>query len=395
MKHSFHIINIVYLIVFFLIFGGGRFIMAGYVMLGIYLFLCFILFPKNAANTFLSKKALPLYLFLIFIFLTGNLEYKYPISLFIMFFPLLNLKFQIEITEEYPLLKKKQSFYLICLYAIIVYFSIQFFIFIKYNPMAARYLVSSKKDESVSIGGGYGLPYALTLLTPYIFYIMHNLKTKSLFKYILLSSSILASYLVIRASYATAIILLILGIGYSFIYKWKTHYKLVIGIFMVLLIVPLFEFVPIIISYVNPEATVLTSRMNEVRAMLNDADYLGQGDFGYRMKLTLSSLKVFLNHILYGVGPIVGYDYYSLWNAGVGSHCEWIDIFARYGLFALLILIFLKTNQSFAAPVHKIVMTMLIILGFLNPVLNYQIMLVAFYIVPLTGYVLNNMGLNY
>lgn len=388
MSSSAHILNLLYLITFFCLFGAGMYSMIGYGLLSVYILLSFLFFPKEATKAYLSKNAIPLYLYLIFLCLTGNFNFTYPASQFIILSPLVILNFQLLLFGKSTVNKKALYFYVGILYIIILYFIIQYLQFIWNDVMAARYLISVEKDKTVSIGGGFGMPYGLCLLIPFLFRALKEYKMTYYMKMLIIGFILIGSFLIIRSSFTTAIILLLAGIGYSFVYKYRWQTQLLFFICFAILILPLFEIIPFIISVINPDSYVLENRIEEMRMILSDSDNVTEGDFGSRLGLAAKSLTTFLSSPLYGVGPIVGYDFYALWKAGVGSHCEWIDIFARYGLFAVLIIWYFIANRSVKAPVHRVSLTMFVVLGFLNPVLETQIILFVFHVIPLTNYVL-------
>ena len=390
MSTAFHTLNILYLLTFFCLFGAGRYSMIGYGLLLAYLILSFLFYPKQATYAFFSKKALPLYIYLLFLLLTGKMNFVYPTIQFIILVPLLILNFQISLIDKQPKLLKSQVYYNITLYFILLFFIIQYLIFIWENPMAARYLVSTNKDETVSIGGGFSMPYGLCLLIPFLFRVLKEYKMPYINKIVVVSFILISSFLIVRSSYTTAIVLLFVGIAYSFICNSSLHNQIYFFIFALVFAIPLFEIIPSVVSYINPDSYVLEDRIEEMRLILSDADNVTEGDFGSRIALAKSSLLTFLEYPIFGAGPVVGYNYSALWRAGVGSHCEWIDIFARYGLFALLIIRYFAANISSKAPVHKATLVMFVLLGFLNPVMLNQIIIVVFYLVPMTNYLLKS-----
>ena len=389
MKSSFHILNILFLVAFFCLFGGGRYSLMGYIFISVYFFLCIITFPKEVAHSFFSKEALPLYIFILYLFITGNFHVIYPTSMLITIVPLLILKFQVAVIQKRSSFRKCQCLYIGGVFLIILYFIAQYIIFVSDNTMAARYLVSSAKDDNVIIGNGYGMPYGLCMLIPFLICVCKEKKTTGLQLLFTLIFVTVSIFLIVRASFTTAILLLTLGIVLVFISKWKLENRIVAIFVLFILAVPLFEYIPTIVSIINPDATILNDRFNEVRAIMQNSSAATEGDFGGRLDLTVRSIHTFTQNIIFGVGPDVGYNYYALWNAGVGSHCEWIDVFARYGLFASFFIWYLVKNRSTLAPVYVGTMTLFVILGFLNPVINTQIFLITFYVVPMSGFLLN------
>lgn len=383
MKFKLIFFNILLLGVFIPFIGGGDFSKLGYFFLLGSLLLAFPLFGKAAESAFFNKGTTFLYLFLTYFFITSGMDILGGVALFGRLCPPIFCSLILVIITKYPHLYKTQRFFLILWIAILCYFELQSLIFISQYPQGLRELVSIKKDASLIIGGGFSLPYSLAILVPGLFLFFRIGLTK-VQKIIVLILCVYFAYLVFSALYMTAIILMIFGIclalfrGYSY-----TRQFFIISLIAAVGIMA-YEFVPILITEFSPkDSNILISRFNEIDSILSGNDLSQSKDFFSRILLSLSSIETFLENPLLGIGWKTNYNFFALEEAGVGSHAQWFDIFACYGIFALLLVKYLQKSATPFVRNNNITFILFVILGFFNPCLQFTIVFVTFCLVPM------------
>ncbi len=134
--------------------------------------------------------------------------------------------------------------------------------------------------------------------------------------------------IVVKASFAISMLMLLIAIGISFINTKKLS-----GIFIIILCVILSLILPlnelfVALANIIPNVEI-AEKMVEIAQFF--ADGTMQGDLATRINLYLSSLKTFLSHP-FGVGPHYSYVMYE---NGIGYHSQLLDDLARYGIFAI------------------------------------------------------------
>ena len=250
--------------------------------------------------------------------------------------------------------------------------------------MGLRELVSTQKDDSLIIGGGFSLPYSLAILIPGL--LLFN-KQKSLPKVTRAIGLVLCAFfalLVFSALYMTAIILMIAGIGLALVYGYSRSKQALIMIMILVAAVISYEFIPILINEFSPEGTnILIRRFDEIDSLLSGNNVSQSQDLFSRLQLSLTSIKTFLENPILGIGWESGYNFYALEKSGVGSHAQWFDIFACYGIFAILLIKYLQKSATLTIKKANVTLTLFVILGFLNPCLQFTIVFVAYCLVPM------------
>lgn len=383
MKSKLIFFNILLLGLFIPFIGGGDFSKLGYFFLLASLLLAFPLFGKTAESAFFNRGTTFLYLFLTYYFITSGMDILGSVALFGRLCTPIFCTLILLIISKHPHLYKTQRFFLILWMATLCYFEFQSLIFISQYPQGLRELVSVKKDASLVIGGGFSLPYALAILVPG-FILFFRIGLTKVQKIIVLILCAYFAYLVFSALYMTAIILMTVGIclalfrGYS-----RTRQFFIISLIATVGIMA-YEFVPKLINEFSPkDSNILISRFNEIDSILSGNDISQSKDFFSRILLSLSSIETFLKNPIFGIGWKTNYNFYALEEAGVGSHAQWFDIFACYGVFAFLLVKYLQVSATSTVRNNNITFILFVILGFFNPCLQFTIVFVTFCLVPM------------
>lgn len=380
--------NIIFLLSFVCLYGGGYLDNYGYVLLMIYIIYSFMIFPQITASVFFSRLMLPLYLFLLYYLLSSSLNFKIVLSLFgkLSVIPLAILHFKL--LSKYPFLDSTYKRLMILIIIVIGYFCVRALLLLAVNPLAMRELISTNKDESIIVGGGFGLPYSLSLLLPALLPIIKDKGIKALGSIFFILFSTLGIVVIFMTQYMTALIILLVGYFFVLISKYKTSKQILVVTIFIVLFFNLYIFLPDILNFLGlEEYEVLYRRMNEVISLAS-GNSQDASDFSTRINLSLSSLETFSNNILFGIGYIYDYSFFMMQSNGIGMHAEWFDSLAKYGLFAVFLFFFIKKSVNLYIG-KSISIMMFILLGFLNPVLSFQILFVVFYLIPLLG-VLNS-----
>lgn len=263
------------------------------------------------------------------------------------------------------------------------------------SPLGLR-LVNLAENDEFYLKDGFGQVYCLALFVPFLFYVLKHLDRKDFHSRLLFCPLVLSllffSLVVVRSLFTTAVVIMLLGITFTFFYdgkKWLL--KSVITIFVILflfifLFELLFEFVG---GFDVPGFHIILEKMNEVKSILisNGED---ASDFGIRINLALSSFKTFTEHPIIGLTSCGG-EVDDLIDNGLGNHSEWVDFLALYGLFSVFMFAFIiKSIQEQKKIVHfHVIYILYLILGFLNPLFYFSQNCIAFFFVPISYLFLN------
>lgn len=391
MKSKLFFFNLLLLGVFIPFIGGGSFAKLGYFFLLASLLLAFPIFGKFAKKAILNSTTIYLFIFLLFYLLTSSFDVLGCVAIFgrlcaPIFFALLA-----SVLYKYPYLYKVQRNFLIIWILVLCFFEFQSLNFIAQNPMGLRELISTEKDDNIIIGGGYNLPYSLAILIPGLFLFCKQKSLSNTFRVSGLGLCAFFALLVFSALYMIAILLMIAGIGLALIYGYPRSKQALIMIMILAVAVISYESIPVIIKEFSPEDTnVLMRRFDEIDSIISGNDVSKSEDLFSRLMLSLKSIETFLNNPVLGIGWESSYDFFELEKAGVGAHAEWFDIFACYGIFAVLLVIYLYKSATSAVKRKNITLTLFVILGFLNPCLQFTIVFVAYCLVPMCRLLLFN-----
>ena len=373
------------IVALFFSIGGGKFSIIGYVLLAIYLVIMFFFFLKEIQVAFFNSKTIYFYIFLFFVFLTSGLDINTCLALFFTFMPCMLIEAKRCLLSNKENLRTVEKMCVFTILGILMYYSYQSLIFLETNPMALRELISVSKDDNIVIGGGYALPYSMAILCPFLLHGSRQMAIKFERYYIYIVITV-GTYLVFRALFTTAILLMIFGYAVV-IYKIVGFKKRKIVFVCCLIGIFLFSQIFSLITqyFLEQDFNVVGRRLLEISNIMNGNNGNDEGDFQSRIFLSLRSIKTFFYNPIFGVGPSVKFNYFEMEKAGVGSHAQWFDIFAIYGLFALFLVAFLK-KVSKRTSENNISLILFVILGFLNPIFMFTIVFVVYYLVPMFNF---------
>lgn len=266
------------------------------------------------------------------------------------------------------------------------------------DPYAIRHMATydvGEQPEGVpfAIGGGYPLIFALILLVPFWMYVAKkNHKTKTEL-YVSLLAVALSIMLLISSSVTTAVLITFLAVIFVLLLgKKRSFYVIVLagGILTIVLLSNksfLLKIINIVSGFFDRNS-IIYIRLQEVVPALFDGNTTSA--FGVRLESIQLSLNTFFKYPIVGAGYHVGYNYYDLLPY-VGQHCEWIDLFAQYGgVIAVLILTFLKSSTNllrkscniYIRPIFSLLILIYYVVGFFDPIINTNMLLVLFVYVP-------------
>lgn len=282
--------------------------------------------------------------------------------------------------------------------------SIQTIIGLFKYPAASRYLAVGNPDPvlrttytNAGIGGFNYVYSAIFLLI-----IMANdiVKKRSLypFKYKMLVLLALTAmlFMIVRASYAIALMMSFLGCALVlFVRRKRTFYILAIQFVCIMLIFSategFFSTIFFKLADVFDSNPVIYEKLRDLALTFGNLTIYSQTT--NRIQLYYSSFRSFLSNPLFGVHGPFGTSSYI-----VGGHSGWLDLMAYYGLFATIPL-FLAIGSNFIKIIRinrhnestigiLVVQVLFIALGIINPILYvYHIGLVVFLIVPSVPYI--------
>jgi len=373
----------------------------------IFLFFLFIVWLITTDLKWLTQKLSWDLIFIIIFFITfvpylvsGNLQYgligsKGILVNFPIFFVGIFINhYYMYYKEDYKTLGK------IALFSLFFYTigSLQtYFGLLKY-PLAARELAGAIDNNPgltqlySELGiGGFGHIYSATfLLIVALFPILRARLFPVKNKIIIFISAISILLMLLRASYATSLMILFFGLILILVVKNRfTFIFLIIMSTILCLLIPQTAIGDFLLSIANlfKDNNILNQKFVDLaQFILNNST---EGQTGTRINLYLSSLQTFLSNPLFGIyGP-----FGNSTNAKVGGHSGWFDLLAYYGLFTAIPLFltlfynyrkhrqFYKRTQfsSFVITIYLL----FIIFGFINPILYvYEIGFVLFCVVP-------------
>lgn len=344
-----------------------------------------------------------LFFFITFIpyLITGNVQYgSAGPKIILVHFPLFFVG--IFINHYYMYYKKDYGTLSKVAFITLVFFiigSVQTFIGLSINPMASRILATGVNDyetEKILFNrmgvGGFGYVYASCFLLVSLLYhlISKNHNLKNIKKAIVLVSILSLLTMIIEASYAIALIIILSGfILVLIVKKKKTLVMLMVLLSLFLLLVqPTFigNFFLSIANLFN-DNLIIQEKFTDI-GMSFFQNAIGN-QTNTRIELYLISFNTFLKQPLFGIyGPFGNYNYQ------VGGHSGWLDILGYFGVYSGLPLFFvfyynfrknLKLYRETKYYGYLVVIYFLFfIVGMINPILYvYEVGFVIFMIVPI------------
>lgn len=199
---------------------------------------------------------------------------------------------------------------------------------------AARTLAHATADEDLQRGFRMRNIASIYLFQGSVFFVPILLILPQTLKAKLGAGLLLVLFFIVllNSSFSIAILMFVLALTLSIIFKEKVKTNRVIMAFLVSAVVfgVLFNGYDLLTMAGH---AVKSDKVSERMFELRDMFYLGQttGDAKIRNELYRASLDTFSKHLL-GVGP--NYSY-VMFDEGIGHHSQLLDDLARYGIFGL------------------------------------------------------------
>lgn len=269
------------------------------------------------------------------------------------------------------------------------FLSINTYLQLQINPLLARYLSASSDTAENLLGtsvihgvGSYAFFYSLVaiiLLLGYMFLI--NCKRKLL----ILLSIFSFSVVLIKASFTIAILFTFGFLAIMIVMKYTKKHRYII-LFLLSGMLLFFSQGGLVwtlsqLATINGISSEISTRLNEMSAFLSGENLSGS-DISARADRYSRSIDVIVNNPILGSSVSAG--------APTGGHSEWLDLFARFGLFSVLFFIFLfkayKYCKSRVSEKFKVFVNIywlyFICLGFVNTLLVANIFTIWFLFLP-------------
>lgn len=358
----------------------------GLVIFVLWLAFTILAYGKQLTSILGQRRFFLLFLFLIFYFFSS----LFSVGLTSSFNRIIAMANMLSPILMFEIMKNKKRSTRVCFIILIssillydVFLSFQFQETFGINDMR-RGVELGEENHIMAIA--FDICYAIALVIPAVVEIIKKTKNTPQRRFVallLIMSVVIFFVFLIRAQYATAIIIVLLGVAYAFFYDKKHIFRFVlVSCILVFLFISV---LPIIVGYMGQ-----SGKQQEIASRFEEINHVAEGnrqyagDINARQNLSLVSFETFFKHPIFGVNHKLDQDIH-IGQQGIGNHSEWLDSLARYGLFAFLLLYFLF--DSLRRQRHEIdsglIMFLFIILGFLNPVLYYPQMVATFLYLPL------------
>lgn len=354
-----------------------------------------------------SKVFLWLFLFLLYYFFSSFIiaDLVYTLEYVIIYFCLYGTAIQ----YRYYYFRNSQKEIRTIIYMLImgfVIFSLSAISFYTINPSAARILAADYYAfDNIAIGGGYSIAFGASILSVYFFEMIlrrKNLERKYFWAFVFLF--VLFEILLIKTESTTTLIANIFGILMGIIVKMynsgkgrienKILISAVIIITFLVVVLNINEIGKLIVDITaNGTDNVLIRRFNRIGQKMQyqgvDAGYTNYVD--ERFGTISKSWNTFLQNPVFGVGYKCGNIFSRLEEFGVGTHSEFVDVLAQYGIVGFFFwIMFISSaikyqNNSFKCNGWKA--TLLIMLIF-NPFRSFHGYVAAFFLIPIMVYMI-------
>jgi hypothetical protein len=233
---------------------------------------------------------------------------------------------------------------------------------------------SAEAEALTELGvGGYGMVYFLVLYIPSIFFLIRKrseilFKSKilnKLFYPIILTNFLSGIYTIYKADYVIAILLMLVGLGFSFFYSPTNRVKK--GLFLGGLVAGVVVIPMLIVRYINELSEIFwgTSLHRKlVDIQISVVSGKSSGTVLDRTERYMRSIGYYLDNPIFG----------TLKKDNLGKHSMVLDTFAQYGtllgiLFVFtLMYLFWRSKNEYTQP-SNIHLTMAVLL-FLTAALN-------------------------
>ena len=289
--------------------------------------------------------------------------------------------------------KTSGIFFGYCLIASFIY--AQTSIYALRNLATVTVATSGNSSLPLAIGGGYPLIFALVILSPFLLFIATKYPNKPLWKFGLIALVVFIEIFIVETNNTTSVLISLLGCLLVVLSGRKKDYtRWVIGLGGMVIIYLLTN--PLIlgnildfIANLFDQNSIIRVRLSEIVPALYSSNT--NSSFGLRLHGYQKSWNSFISHPIEGVGIHSGYDYMALADH-LGWHCEWLDMLAEFGLIlasfyiAFLFCSYRETYNSFKYTESKIIYRicgiLFIFMGFLDPIMNGNMVLTLFLVIP-------------
>ncbi len=258
------------------------------------------------------------------------------------------------------------------------------------NPMLSRIFAQGgemveKEGYDTFLLANYGFVYSTVILLTYLFFDRESWINQGKVDRIFIAVYAVTGFLLVaKAAYTIAIVIMALFIVFSFLYRRNKPLQSTFNV--VLFVLGVFCFAPLVLGLLAEavfEGTIVAIRFEELIKIL--AGDLGESDdLRTRLYLAEKTIKQFIDKPLWGV-----FEQGTAVNYLLGRHTEWLDGLAKFGIFRyiLWIVFFAKAiretiKRKKDKRVYRGIAICIAILGFLNPLVSREVMLVLFILIP-------------
>ncbi|MGN1000559.1 MAG: O-antigen ligase family protein [Bacilli bacterium] len=266
-------------------------------------------------------------------------------------------------------------------------------IYLTKNPYFARnmanynYNVPGVHGIALFSGGGYYLIYGLIFLSLYLLNYIFTTQ-KVFFKCLGIVMYFFVGFVIFKANFATSFILYIVGaIIFMFLKNLKKK-KLFNIIILLIALLGILNYQKIFssLSQIFPKNSIIYIRINDA---INNSE---ESTYNERLLLVKRSISAIKDKPIFGNSHKYRYNY-NLMKESMGLHTEWLDVFAKYGIFIFIeyiVIIFYSfkrlLNDFKNTKYYNLFLSsffLLLILGFLNPISNTSVYVFIYLVLPI------------
>lgn len=262
-------------------------------------------------------------------------------------------------------------------------------------------------DSIDPLVAGYGVIYGSVLLI--VLLIVNYGFYDKLIKFLVLIYSLFTTLMILMASYAISVIILIAGLFLVFfanLYKKRSFMKIFSLLLLVVLVTILLRYflIDLLVAIANQEyiPKILSYKLLSIVGIIDTTSGYSSGSFELRLKLYNISLQTFKSNILFGISRFNLVEGASSYHLNIGGHSQTLDDLARYGLLRMsLCYSFIYVNIMNIYKRFKILRielllftSLLVVLSYVNTIDPSYIFLVLFLLCPIKALFLNTKNKN-
>lgn len=280
--------------------------------------------------------------------------------------------------------KEKDRIFFIALMSMVVtsFFSIYYIIF--KDPLAVRYSMTGRYWGT----GDFQIIYAMAVFMGPLFMLVFGKNRGGKHKKFLLISFIIIALCLVLSNLVTSIVIAVVSILLTFILEYIHNVKAVLFVMITMMAAALRRVWARLILKIADSGIFYWGTSDKMRTvadiLLGNTNNLNT--LSIRIRLIKKSLESFKKNWLFGM------NFKEYGQDTVGSHNQWADDLARFGILGNL-LIWWNYIRLFKRTIHSVnsihiknalksVWLTFFILGFLNPCLIGQVLAVIFVVVP-------------